>query len=246
MKSQIVAVIPARLGSRRFPGKPLAPIAGKPLIEHLYREASRARLIDRVVVATDTTLIAKAVQGFGGEAFMTSRSHRTGSDRTAEMAGKTGGEIFLNIQADVLGVKAAVYDRVLKAMLADKRMNFATLARAVESDECLYDPNRVKMIMDPDDYALWFSRYPLPFLQGVKGSRLKHFKYYYHIGVYFFRKTGLKRFTAWKQTPMEKAESLEQLRILENREKIKIFKIKNKLYSIDTPEDLKGVERYFS
>jgi len=246
MKPRIVAVIPARMSSTRFPGKPLSLIAGKPLIEHLYREASRAGLIDKVFVATDSTDIIKAVERFGGNAIKTSRRHRTGSDRTAEVAEKIGGKIYINIQADVLGVKASAYDRVLRAMLENNRMKFATLAKEVRTEDYLYDPNRVKLIIDRWDNAIWFSRYPLPFLQGIDQNRLKYFKYYYHIGVYFYRLSGLRQFSDWKQTKFEKAESLEQLRILENREKIKIFKISNKLYSLDTPDDLKTIERYLS
>ncbi|HDL03942.1 MAG TPA: 3-deoxy-manno-octulosonate cytidylyltransferase [candidate division Zixibacteria bacterium] len=245
MKPKVLAVIPARFASKRFPGKPLSPIAGKPLIQHIYNAASKSKLIDRVVVATDSREIQEAVLNFGGEAVITSCNHRTGSDRAAEVMQKIGGEIIINIQADHIGVKPAVFDRVLKAILEDRKIRFATLARKVEDEASLFDPNRVKLILDADDYAYWFSRYPLPFLQGVNGDRLGQFDFYYHVGTYFFRKTGLKMFHAWPRSPLEKAESLEQLRILENNHKIKVFKIKSEILSIDTPQDLKLAEELY-
>ncbi|MEW5923669.1 MAG: 3-deoxy-manno-octulosonate cytidylyltransferase [Candidatus Zixiibacteriota bacterium] len=243
MKPKVLAVIPARFASKRFPGKPLSLIAGKPLIQHIYRAASKSKLIDKVIVATDSPDIMKTVNDFGGEAIMTSGNHRTGSDRAAEAMEKLGGEIIINIQADHIGVKPAVFDRILKAMLVDRKIMFATIARKIESEEALFDPNRVKLIIDDNDYAFWFSRYPLPFLQGVNGDRLGAFDFYYHIGTYFFRKAGLKLFHSWPRSPLEKAESLEQLRILENHHKIKVFRIKNEILSIDTPQDLKLAEK---
>lgn len=243
MKPKVLAVIPARFASKRFPGKPLSLIAGKPLIQHIYQAASKSKLIDKVIVATDSPDIMKTVIGFGGEAIITSGNHKTGSDRAAEAMEKLGGEIIINIQADHIGVKPAVFDRVLKAMLADRKIMFATIAKRIESESALFDPNRVKLIIDDNDYAFWFSRYPLPFLQGVNGDRLGAFDFYYHIGTYFFRKTGLKLFHSWPRSALEKAESLEQLRILENHHKIKIFKIKNEILSIDTPQDLKLAEK---
>ncbi len=242
MNSHLLAVIPARYGSRRFPGKPLSLIAGKPLLEHLYREASRARLIERVVVATDDKRIYSAVQAFGGDAVYTSSRHRTGSDRSAEVMQKLGGDIIISIQADHLGVKAADYDKILKAMLADRGIEYATMACKVDDETTLFDPNRVKVIFDKSDHALWFSRYPLPYLQGIDGDHVMQFEFYYHIGVYFFRKAALKEYHRWKPGTFEKAESLEQLRILENRRKIKVFKIRRDVISIDTPEDLKLAE----
>ncbi|UCD17996.1 MAG: 3-deoxy-manno-octulosonate cytidylyltransferase, partial [Candidatus Zixiibacteriota bacterium] len=246
MKPKILAVIPARFASKRFPGKPLSPLAGKSLIERLYRETARSKLIDRIVVATDSRRIIKGVQEFGGEALMTSGKHRTGSDRTAEAWKKLGGEIILNIQADHLGVTGGMYDRVLARMLGDRSIEFATLAAKVDSEQVLFNPNRVKIIMNSTGDAFWFSRYPLPYLQGVNGGRLDEFDFYYHIGVYFFRKKGLKQFAAWPRSPHEKAESLEQLRILENHRRIRVFKITSKIISIDTPEDLKQAEKQFS
>ncbi|SYZ72356.1 3-deoxy-manno-octulosonate cytidylyltransferase [Candidatus Zixiibacteriota bacterium] len=242
MKPRILAVIPARYSSRRFPGKPLSLIAGKSLFEHLYTEVSRSKLIGRVVVATDDKKIYSAARAFGGEVVLTSSRHRTGSDRSAEVLEKLGGDIIVSIQADHLGVKAADYDKVLKAMLAEPPIEFATMICRIDDESTLFDPNRVKVIADRADHALWFSRYPLPYLQGIDGDRLSAFPFYYHIGVYFFRAKALKNYHLWKPGLFEKAESLEQLRILENRRKIKVFRIKREIISIDTPEDLQFAE----
>ncbi len=238
MKPRVLAVIPARMESSRFPGKPLAKIGGKSILELLYRELTRAKEIDRVAVATDSAEIIEAVGVFGGEAVRTSKKHRTGSDRAAEAAAKIGGNIIVNIQADNLGLKAREFDRVITAMKNDRTIKYATFIKKIESEPALDDPNRVKVIADSDDNALWFSRYPLPYLQGKNDNRLKKLDYFYHIGVYFFRRRALEEFSEWKRSPMEKAESLEQLRILEHRQKIRLFRTAGRIYSVDTPEDL--------
>ena len=244
MKTKVLAVIPARYQSSRFPGRPLALIKGKPLIEYLYREVSKAKLVDRAVIATDSDKIAKAVEKFGGEVVITSPKHRTGSDRTAEVAEKLGGDLILNIQADHIGVRPHHYDKIIEHMLADRDISYATIAAKIGSEDILYNPNRVKVIFDNSENALWFSRYPIPFLQGVNGNRAGEFDFYYHIGVYFFRKAALVNFHHWPRSRMEKAESLEQLRILENRGNIKIFKIRSKTYAIDVPEDLEAINNF--
>jgi len=243
---KILAVIPARFQSKRLPGKILTSIAGKPLLQRLYEEVSKSKLIDRLVVATDTKEVVNVVENFGGEAIITSKKHRTGSDRTAEVMSKSGGQIIINIQADHLGVGGAVYDRILKKIIENKSIDFATIIRKVEREEQLFNPNRVKVIADSSDDALWFSRYPLPYLRGVKNRRLNLFDFYYHVGIYFFRRPALKKFASWNRTELEKAESLEQLRILENNFKIRLFRTKREILSIDAPEDLKKAEKYFT
>lgn len=243
MKNDILAVIPARYNSSRFPGKPLAVLAGKSILERLYRELSRSKLVSRVVVATDSDIIETAVKKFGGQTIMTSPKHRTGSDRSAEVAAKLGAKIIINVQADHLGLKVSDYDRVLKEMTDDRTINHATFIRKIESESDLFDPNRVKVIFDKNNDALWFSRYPLPYLQGIKGNRLATFDFYYHIGVYFYRRAALAKYAALPRSAHEKAESLEQLRILDNGGKIRMFKIKREMISIDTPEDLKNATR---
>lgn len=244
MRNKALAIIPARLSSSRFPRKVLFEINGKPILEHLYREVSKAKLIDKVVIATDSDEVIEAVSRFGGEAVKTSKKHRTGSDRTAEVANKLSGDIIINIQADNLGVKANDFDKIITEMKNDRSIKYATFAKKIETEDELYDPNRVKVIFNRENDALWFSRYPLPFLQGENGNRIKKFNYYYHVGIYFYRKSALKKFAESHRTPLEKAESLEQLRILENGEKIKVFKIKRNIWSIDSPDDIKKTGKF--
>ena len=238
MKPRVIAIIHARHESRRFPGKPLAVISGKLLIEHIYCEISKSKLVDKVIVATDSDEIYTAVAEFGGIAILTSKKHKTGSDRSAEAMTKTGGDIMVSIQADHIGLKRADYDCVLKAMIHDSKIKYATIIKGIESEDQLFDPNRVKVIFDRNKNALWFSRYPLPYLQGLDGDYLSHHNFFYHIGVYFFRKMALLNFHDWPQGRFERAESLEQLRMLENHQKIRLFETKSEIYSIDTPEDL--------
>ena len=243
MKPKVLAVIPARYGSTRFPGKVLTPIAGKPLIEHIYRDVEKSSAIDLVAVATDSKEIRKAVEDFGGLAVMTSKRHRTGSDRVAEAAEVLGGNIIVNIQGDHLGVAPKDFTRVIKAMKADRKIKYASVAYGIKDSAEIDDPNRVKVVVGADGYALWFSRYAIPFVRGATGkTRLAHFKFRTHVGVYFFRRAALRAYAGWTRTPAEKAESLEQLRILEHGEKIKLFDIKSHIYSVDTPGDLKQID----
>lgn len=239
MKTKVLAIIPARLESKRFSRKVLYEINGKSILEHLYREVEKSKLINKVVVATDSNEIIEAVSKFNGETVKTSKKHRTGSDRTAEVAKKLGGNIIINIQADNLGVKAGDYDKVITEMKNDRTIKYATFAKKIENEDELYDPNRVKLVFNREKNALWFSRYPIPFLQGENGNRVKKFNFYYHIGIYFYRKSALEKFAASPRTVLEKAESLEQLRILENGGKIKVFKLNREIWSIDTPDDIK-------
>lgn len=242
-KIDVLAVIPARYGSSRFPGKALADIGGEALIERLYRTVTSSKLIDRAVVATDSDEIMSFCRGKGIEMIRTSARHRTGSDRSAEVAQELGGEIIVSIQADHWGESKSDIERVIRAMQSDKKIRYATFAKRIEGEEYLYDPNRVKVIFDRDDFAIWFSRFPIPFLQGVNGNRAARFDYYYHIGVYFFRRDRLLAFHRLPQSRLEKAESLEQLRILENGGRIKVFRIKSRIYSIDTRDDLKRLKK---
>ncbi len=246
MGHRVLAVIPARLGSRRFSNKVIYPLFGKPLLFYVHSEVRRAKSIDRVVIATDSDEIAAVAEGFGAEVVRTSRRHRTGSDRVAEVAGKIGGDIVINIQADNFGLKGSVLDSLVKRMADDGKIKYATLARKVDSDSELFSPNLVKVVTDADDNALWFSRYPLPFLQGAgPGKRYSQFGFLGHIGIYGFRRKALEKFASWKRSPMEKAESLEQLRILENGEKIKVFRTKMDSVEVNSRSDLKKLKRIY-
>ena len=244
--AKVVAVIPARLGSKRFPGKVIFQYKKKPLIHYVYNEISRAKKIDRLIVATDNKRIKSVVEGFGGDVVLTSKRHRTGSDRAAEVIKKIGGDIIVNIQADNFGVKASVLDKAITEFKQRRSLKYATLAYKIDNDKELLDPNLVKVVLSDEDFGLWFSRYPIPYLKsGKKKNRSAQHSFYGHIGIYFFRKQGLLKFAEWKRSTYEKVESLEQLRILENGEKIKIFKTRMKPVSVDAPKDIKKLSRIY-
>jgi len=240
MSVSVTAVIPARLGSKRFSGKVLHSYRGKPLLFYVWSAVSRSRLINRLVIATDSRKIAEEAEKFGAEVFRTGKRHKTGSDRVAEVAAKIGGEIIINIQADCLGLKAALLDRVISKMKRDKRIECATLARRIHKIEDLENPDQVKVLVSLNEEALWFSRCPIPYNQSLpKRNRLENFSYFSHIGIYFFRLKTLKSFARYSQSRLEKIESLEQLRLLENGHTIHVFKTESRAISIDRLSDLK-------
>ncbi len=246
MAQRVLAVIPARLGSTRFSNKVIYPLNGKPLLFYVHREIARVAAIDRLVIATDSKEIARAAEGFGAEVVMTSKKHRTGSDRVAEAAEKLGGDIIINIQADSFGLTSAAMTRLVRAIKNDRRVKFATLARPITNDDELFDPNKVKIVLRSNNDALWFSRFPIPYLQNCsEKDRSRQFSFLLHIGVYGFRREALRQFASWKRSPLERAESLEQLRILENGATIRVIKTKIETVSVDSPDDLNKIKRIY-
>lgn len=246
MKTKVLAIIPARLGSQRFPRKALYQHLGKPLLFYLYQAMAKAKLIDRLVIGTDSKEIKNSLETYGAEVIMTKSSHKTGSDRAAEIAGKIKSDIVINIQGDNFSLNGSVIDRVIKNMFEDRSVKIATLAYKIDSDNDLFDPNLVKLIKDKNDNALWFSRYPIPYLQNVtKQDRCRQFQFWGHMGVYFFRRNELFKFTSSKQSDLEKAESLEQLRILENSGKIKVYPTRVRSISVDTIDDIAKIKNKY-
>jgi 3-deoxy-manno-octulosonate cytidylyltransferase (CMP-KDO synthetase) len=241
--TKVLAVIPARLGSKRFPRKALHMYRDKPLLFYLYKSIAKSKKIDRLVIGTDSPEIKKVMESYGAEVIKTSKKHQTGSDRVAEVSKKIKSDLVLNIQGDNFGLKATTLDSVISKVLRFRSINFATLAYRINSDNDLFNPNVVKLIKNQDNDALWFSRFPIPYLIQTKNkNRFKQFGYFGHLGVYIFRWKALQQFAGWKRGLFERAESLEQLRILENNEKIRIFTTKAKSISIDTKDDLKKIE----
>lgn len=240
MKPRVLAVIPARMHSQRFSAKILYPYRGKPLLFYVWKEALGAAEIDRLVIATDSGEIARVAESFGAEVFSTSARHQTGSDRVAEVADSLGGDIIINIQGDNFGLKRAVLGRVIRQMKDDRSIEIATLARRIESDEELFDPNLVKVVVSRNGLAHWFSRYPLPYLVNHDNRpRVKQHKFCGHIGVYFFRRSALRTFARSRRSPLEKAESLEQLRFLEEGLEVRVFTTSMRAVSVDSPSDVK-------
>lgn len=230
---EIVAIIPARYKSTRFPGKVIADIHGKPLIQHVYERVSLAKTVSRVTVATDDERIVRVVQGFGGEALMTSIFHKNGTERVAEAAAKTGGEIIVNVQGDEPLIEPSLIDDVCAKLLQDKEIVCATAASMITDKEVYHNLHSVKVVIDKQGRALYFSRSPVPFCRNgiYRGA-------YLHAGIYCFRKNFLERYASLEQTPLEESEQLEQLRILENGYKIGVVLTEYSSIGVDTEEDL--------
>ncbi|MDD4085047.1 MAG: 3-deoxy-manno-octulosonate cytidylyltransferase [Acidaminococcaceae bacterium] len=238
---KVLCVIPARYASTRLPGKPLALIAGKPMIQHVYERASRAAIPSEVVVATDSELVAEAVRNFGGKVMMTSPEHPSGTDRLAEVALSYGdADVIINVQGDEPMIPPEIIDRLAQAFEDNEDLNMATLKTVM--DEADYNnPNTVKVVTDQNGYALYFSRSLLPYPR----NKTADFKVYKHVGIYAYRRSFLLSYAAYEPTPLEQIEGLEQLRVLENGERIKVLECKFKGIGIDTPEDLAAINALF-
>jgi len=238
---KVVAVIPARYASSRFPGKALAEIAGKPMVQHVVERAAQAKTVGRVLLATDDERIAAAVRAFGTEAVLTDPSHPSGTDRIAEAIRGIPCDLVVNVQGDEPLLPLAMVDETVEPFFADPALEMATVCRAIEDPKDLADPNVVKVVRDLEGYALYFSRAPVPHArEGQPGAGARPSK---HLGLYVYRREFLFRFTAWKPTPLEEAERLEQLRALEHGVRIKVVETRHDSVGVDTPEDLARVRR---
>jgi 3-deoxy-manno-octulosonate cytidylyltransferase (CMP-KDO synthetase) len=245
----VIVVIPARYSSTRFPGKPLAPLKGIPVIEHVYRNSSNSRLADEVIVATDSETIFQKVISFGGKAVMTSPDHVSGTDRIAEVAGGLHYDIIVNVQGDEPLIRAEMIDAVV-SVLDDRGASVGTLAKKIENRSEIFDPNIVKVVCDERGFALYFSRAPIPYHRDLFGaggtlnpsssSELFMFK---HVGIYSYRRDVLLSLKECRPSRLEKIEKLEQLRALENDFRIKVGETLFETVGVDTPEDLERIEK---
>jgi 3-deoxy-manno-octulosonate cytidylyltransferase (CMP-KDO synthetase) len=237
--AQTIIVIPARYASTRFPGKPLADLWGKPLIQHVYERAGQARAAGRVVIATDDRRIAAAAEGFGAEVVMTSRDHATGTDRVAEVAAGAEAELVVNVQGDEPLIEPEAVDAAVAPLAADQSIPMGTLCCPLEEAEGLANPNVVKVVVDGEGFALYFSRLPIPFVRdpssGVTRQR--------HIGLYVYRREFLLELASLPPTPLEQAERLEQLRALEHGHRIRVVEVARAWPGVDTPGDLERVRQ---
>lgn len=231
----IVAVIPARYSSTRLPGKALADIEGVPMVARVWREASRARALSRVVVATDDERIAEAVSAAGGEAMMTAATHQSGTDRIAEVARKLPADIYVNVQGDLPFIAPADLDALAAPMRADAEIAMATLATPIISAEEWYNPSVVKVVCGERGDALYFSRAPIPWPRDGAGPPAAARR---HIGVYAYRRDFLLRFAALEPGVLEGLEKLEQLRALERGFRIRVVASVAPSLEVDTAEDL--------
>jgi 3-deoxy-manno-octulosonate cytidylyltransferase (CMP-KDO synthetase) len=262
--SKAVGIIPARWGSTRFPGKPLHPIGGKPLLKHVWERCRRARSLDSIVVATDDMRIASAAFDWGAEVALTSPKHGSGTNRVAEVAGKAKQFAYvINIQGDEPLIDPRLIDKLVEKLRSDPKIGVVTAAHPFKNSADAFSPHQVKVVLDLSGNALYFSRAPIPFqpstrsgfqlagrrlgeggsAESGKGRSREHVSLFRHQGIYGFRRETLLQFVRWKPSPLELAESLEQLRALENGVKVHVLVTATGSPGIDTPEDATALEQ---
>lgn len=242
--TRIIGIIPSRYASTRFPGKALVNINGKSMVQMVFEQAKRSSLLCDVIVATDNKEIYKHVLSFGGKVLMTNEQHQSGTDRCNEVIDQiaidSNFDYVMNIQGDEPFIQPEQID--LLASSIDKDIQIATLAIEIKNEEELFNPNCPKVLIDIHENAIYFSRTALPYLRGVEQNQwLKHHTFYRHIGIYVYHRNILNELTKLETSSLEQAESLEQLRWIQNGFKIKVQKTTLESYGIDTPEDLKRI-----
>ena len=239
MRVKALGIIPARWGSTRFPGKPLHPIAGQPLLRHVWERCRRARKLDSVIIATDDMRIAEAAFDWGAEVALTSPRHRSGTDRAAEIAKRAPGFTHVvNIQGDEPLIDPRLIDRLVREMQSDRTIEMITAAHPFADPGEVESPHQVKVVLSRARDALYFSRAPIPFLRESSPARPLR-----HQGIYGYTRDLLLRFVNWKPSPLERAEALEQLRVLENGVRIRVLVTGGGWPGVDTPADAEAVER---
>ncbi len=238
---EALAILPARWASTRFPGKPLHEINGRPLLWHTWSQVRRAKLVSRVIVATDDTRIAEAAVGFGAEVALTDSNHPSGTDRIAEVARReTQAAIIVNVQADEPRMAPDTIDRLIGLLREDPKCGMATAAHGIREEADWENPNVVKVVLAADGTALYFSRSTIPFRREKGGRPMRRLQ---HQGIYAFRRRTLLDFVSWPPTPLEQAECLEQLRALEHGVRIRVLVTKSGTHGVDTLDDARKIER---
>lgn len=244
----IVGIIPARFASSRLMGKPLADIGGKPMIQHTYNSAKKSKLLDKVIIAVDDDKVFQVVKSFGAEVFMTPKDCASGSDRIAYVVEQIPeAQIIVNIQGDEPFIKGKMIDQAIEPLWIDKKVSLSTLARRITSVEEMKSPAAVKVVFDYHNFAMYFSRSPIPFVRDARTNmeRVQSAEIYKHIGLYVYRRDVLLKFTTLRPTDLEQIEKLEQLRFLEHGYKMKIVVTEYDSLSVDTPRDLDLARRFF-
>jgi 3-deoxy-D-manno-octulosonate cytidylyltransferase len=238
---KVLAIIPARYASTRLPGKPLASIAGRPMVQHVVDRVRQAARVARVVVATDDERVKKAVEEFGGEAVLTRRDHRSGTDRVAEIAAHLEADIYVDIQGDEPLIDPATIDAIVDEMVDDDTIQIATPCTAITQANDVMDPNIVKVVRDFDGNCLYFSRAPIPWVRDNKAAAAPH--HWKHVGLYGFRREALLEYPTLPPGELEAVEQLEQLRWLENGFHIRAVETDYDAISVDVPADIQRVEK---
>lgn len=239
---EVIGVIPARYSSKRFEGKVLADILGKPMIHHVWERAKEAIVLEEVIIACDDERIAEVAKGFGAKVVLTAKGHASGTDRICEVVNPLDVRIVVNIQADEPLIQPAMIDLLAQTMLDDKSLCMATMAKRIDDPKEINDPHVVKVVVDRNNFALYFSRAGIPFL--AENSEVKSPVYYKHIGLYAYTKDFLFTYKNIPSSRLEKTECLEQLRVLEEGYRIKVIETKYDTIGVDTPEDLEKVIRH--
>ena len=237
----VVGVIPARFYSSRFEGKVLTDIGGKPMIQHVWERARQAKLLDDLIVACDDERVHSAVVGFGGNAVFTAKEHASGTDRITEIVNPLDVKIVVNIQADEPMVRPSMINGIIEELLKDESLVVSTVAKKIERPNEIDDPNVVKVVLDKNNFALYFSRAAIPFIRDYQSKEIIFYK---HIGLYAYTKDFLFTYKNLPISKLEEFEKLEQLRILENGYRIKVIETQFDTYGVDVPEDLERARKY--
>lgn len=245
---KIVGIIPSRYASTRLPAKPLVDICGKPMIQRVYEQAKQSTLLTDIVIATDDDRIETVVRSFGGRVQMTPIDIQSGSDRIALVAKNYNADIVVNIQGDEPMIDPKLIDQTIQLLMDDTNAVVGTAVKKISSSQDVFNSNVVKVTLDKNNYALYFSRSPIPHVRDAKKDDdwFAGTQFYKHFGIYVYRADFLQHFTTLKQSPLEIAEKLEQLRILENGYKIKCAITEYESHPVDTPEDLERVRTIIS
>ena len=237
---EAIGVIPARYDSSRFEGKVLADILGKPMLQHVWERAKQAMSLDEVIIACDDERVREAALGFGAKVIMTSRDHTSGTDRIVEVVNPIDVKVVVNIQADEPLIHPLMIDSLADILLKDNSLTMATLMKRIEEPRDINDPHVVKVVVDKNNFALYFSRSPIPYRS--LDSEIKKPVYFKHIGIYGYTKDFLFTYKNLPASNLEKIEKLEQLRVLEEGFKIKVIETKFDTVGVDTPQDLEKVK----
>ncbi len=246
MMCKVLAVIPARFGSTRLPGKVLADLAGKPLVWHVHHRASQAGLVDEALVATDDQRVVDALRPYDVPVMLTRADHATGTDRLAEVAGCRPSDILVNVQGDEPLIEPATIDAAVRPLLDDPALPMATVRHRIRDPKRVTDPNCVKVVCDSSGRALYFSRSPIPYVRDAASPGAPAATYWQHVGLYAYRREFLLHFAGLPQTALEQAEKLEQLRALEYGYPIGVVETEYESRGVDTLADLDWVRRQFT
>ncbi|MCF8243236.1 MAG: 3-deoxy-manno-octulosonate cytidylyltransferase [Melioribacteraceae bacterium] len=244
----IIGIIPARFASTRLMGKPLADIDGKPMIQHTYESAKKSKLLDDIIIAVDDQKLYDVVKSFGARVKMTPKEIETGSDRIAYVVDSLpGADLIVNIQGDEPFIKGKMIDQAIEPFLFDKEIEVSTLAKKIDNVDDLKSTSIPKVVFDYNNFALYFSRTPIPFVRDASTlfDRLLLTDFYKHIGLYVYKRDILLKFSATRPTDLEKAEKLEQLRFLENGVNIKVVVTELESFSVDTQTDLENARKFY-